>query len=77
VRYLASGRPAIVQDTGWSRHYPSGEGLLRFRTVDEAFAAAGDVARRYTEHSKSARAIAEEFFDSNKVLSGLLETATV
>ena len=26
--YLASGRPAIVQDTEWSRHLPSGEGLL-------------------------------------------------
>ena len=38
VRYLASGKPAVVQDTGWSRNYPSGQGLLRFRTVGEAVA---------------------------------------
>ena len=77
VRYLASGRPVVVQDTGWSRSYPSGEGLLRFRTEAEALAAVGDVARRYTEHSKAARAIAEEFFDSNKVLSELIEAVAV
>ena len=74
VRYLASGKPAVVQDTGWSRNYPSGQGLLRFSTVDEAVHAAGSVASRYAEHSRAARAIAEEFFDSDKVLSELLET---
>ena len=36
VRYLASGRPALVQDTGFSRTLPVGEGLLAFRTPDEA-----------------------------------------
>jgi hypothetical protein len=76
VRYLASGKPAVVQDTGWSRHYPSGEGLLRFRTVDEAVHAVGDVASHYAEHSRAARAIAEEFFDSDKVLSELLACAS-
>jgi hypothetical protein len=74
VRYLASGKPAVVQDTGWSRNYPSGQGLLRFRTVGEAVDAAAAVASRYAEHSRAARAVAEEFFDSDKVLSGLLET---
>ena len=74
VRYLASGKPAVVQDTGWSRNYPSGQGLLRFSTVGEAVDAASSVASHYAEHSRAARAIAEEFFDSDKVLSGLLET---
>ena len=36
--YLASGRPALVQDTGWTAHLPSGEGLLAFSTPDEALA---------------------------------------
>ena len=27
-----SGRPALVQDTGWTAHLPSGEGLLAFST---------------------------------------------
>ena len=26
--YLAAGRPALVQDTGWTAHLPSGEGLV-------------------------------------------------
>jgi hypothetical protein len=28
--YLASGRPALVQDTGWTAHLPHGEGVLAF-----------------------------------------------
>ena len=34
--YLAAGRPALVQDTGWTAHLPAGEGLLAFSTPDEA-----------------------------------------
>ena len=37
--YLASGRPAVVQDTGFSDFVPTGKGLLTFRTPDEAKAA--------------------------------------
>jgi hypothetical protein len=66
-----------VQETGWSRHYPSGQGLLRFRTVAEAVDAANQVASDYAVHSRAARALAEEFFDSDKVLSELLETVGV
>ncbi|MFM2294134.1 MAG: hypothetical protein RLZZ350_547, partial [Verrucomicrobiota bacterium] len=36
VRYLASGRPALVQETGFSQHVKTGVGLLSFRTLDEA-----------------------------------------
>ncbi|MGH7450422.1 MAG: glycosyltransferase, partial [bacterium] len=32
VRYLASGKPALVQDTGFSRNLPVGVGLLAFST---------------------------------------------
>ena len=63
----------MVQDTGWSRNYPSGQGLLRFSTIGEAAAAAASVASGYAEHSRAARAIAEEFFDSDKVLSELVK----
>src|SRR5262249_25205339 len=31
AHYLASGKPALVQETGFSRHVPVGEGLLSFR----------------------------------------------
>jgi hypothetical protein len=75
--YLASGKPAIVQDTGFSESLPCGEGLLAFRTPDEAAAAVAAVNRDYERHCKAARRIAEEFFDSDKVLGGLLERSEV
>src|SRR5207247_8805794 len=36
--YLASGRPALVQDTGWKAHLPSGEGLIDLSDHDGAIA---------------------------------------
>ncbi len=77
ARYLASGKPALVQDTGFSRTLPVGEGLLAFRTLDEAVAGAEAIARDYARHSRAARAIAEAHFDSDKVLGRLLEEVGV
>jgi len=70
--YLASGRPAMVQDTGFSRNLPTGEGLLTFSTMDEAVAGSEAIIRDYAKHSRAARAVAEEYFDSNKVLGQLI-----
>ena len=72
VRYLASGKPALVQDTGFSRNYPVGEGLIPFRTMDEAVAGVESIARDYDKHCRSARALAEEYFDSDRVLIQLM-----
>ena len=71
--YLAAGRPVVVQDTGFSPVIPVGEGVLSFRTVDEAVAAIREVEGHYTKHAKAARELAEEYFDSNKVLTRLIE----
>lgn len=73
--YLACGRPAIVEDTGWTRFLPSGEGLLSFTDADSAAAAIREVVGNYDRHRKAARAVAEECFDSNTVLPRLLDTA--
>jgi hypothetical protein len=75
VRYLASGRPVLVEDTGFGRTLPVGQGLLAFRTLDEAVEGARAIAGDYDRHARAARAIAEEHFDSDKVLSALLEDA--
>jgi hypothetical protein len=75
VRYLASGKPALVQDTGFSRNYPVGEGLLAFDTVDQAADGARSIISRHEHHSAAARALAEERFDSDKVLGRFLEDA--
>jgi hypothetical protein len=72
ICYLASGKPAVVQDTGLGELYPIGEGLLTFTTLDEAVAAVDEVATNYPRHARAAREIAEESFDSNKVLPRLL-----
>jgi hypothetical protein len=74
--YLASGKPVVVQNTGPSTYLPDGEGLLRFSTAEEATAAIGSINRSYRHHCKTAREIAEEYFDSQKVLSELLNQAT-
>jgi hypothetical protein len=71
--YLASGRPVLAQDTGFSQFLATGAGLLAFRTMDEAVAGAGALRRDYARHARAARALAEEFFDSDKVLARLLD----
>jgi hypothetical protein len=38
ICYLASGRPVIAQETGFSRFLPTGAGLFAFETIDEALA---------------------------------------
>lgn len=72
VRYLASGKPALVQDTGWSRHYPSGKGLVGFNTAAEAAAGAKRIMADYDGHCRAARAVAEQYFDSDRVLGELI-----
>jgi len=71
--YLASGKPAIVQDTGFSESLPCGEGLLAFNTLDEAAIAVETVNGNYARHCKAARHVAETCFDSDKVLRALLD----
>ena len=70
--YLASGRPALVQNTGFSDHLPTGEGVIAFTTMEEAVAGAHALAANYPRHCRAARAMAEEYFDSDKVLRNLL-----
>jgi hypothetical protein len=75
TRYLASGKPALVQDTGFSDWLPSGEGLVGFRTLEQAVSGAEAIMADYDRHSRAARALAEEHFDSDRVLAKLLEDA--
>jgi len=72
--YLAAGRPVVVQDTGFSEHIPTGEGLLAFSTEDEALDAIERVNRDYQCHASAASRLARECFDSERVLQTLLET---
>ncbi len=73
--YLALGRPAVVQETGWSEYIPAGDGLLAFSTLEEAADAIADINDHYAEHQAAARALAEQFFESKKVCADLLAQA--
>jgi hypothetical protein len=72
VCYLASGRPVIAQDTGFATRLPVGIGLRAFTSADEAAEAMDAVSADYERHCRGARAIAEEYFDANRVLPSLL-----
>ena len=71
--YLALGRPCVLQDTGWSNNYPTGDGLFAFDTIEEAVAGIDEINADYAHHSAEARALAEEIFDARKVLAHMLE----
>jgi hypothetical protein len=75
VRYLASGKPVLVQDTGFSAVLPTGLGLVAFTSLDDAVAGADSIMEDYAEHCRAARAIAEEFFDSRTALASIAEEA--
>ncbi len=71
--YLASGRPVLAQETGFSEFVPSGEGLLAFESTEDILAAIKELRANYARHARAARDIAAEFFDSKKVLGRLLD----
>jgi hypothetical protein len=75
--YLASGRPVLAQDTGLEGLYPVGEGLIAFRTLEEALAGIEEISGDYERHASAARGIAEEHFDSDRVLASLLSALRV
>ena len=73
--YLASGKPVIVQDTGFKEVLPVGEGVLAFSNMDEATAAIESLKLDYNRHSRAAGEIANEYFGAEKVLAKLVEQA--
>lgn len=73
--YLALGKPAVLEDTGFSTHVPTGEGLFAFSTPDEAASALAAVESDYRRHCEAARALAEKEFAAETVLARLCEQA--
>jgi len=71
--YLASGKPVVVQHTGPSAVLPDGEGMFRFRTVAEAARALEAVNEDYERQCRLARRLAEEHFDADVIVGGMLE----
>jgi len=73
--YLACGKPAVVQETGWSAHVPPGPGLHAFTTAAEAVAALAAVRADYAGACRHAREVAEAYFRAEDVCARLLADA--
>jgi len=77
VCYLASGRPALVQDTGFGKHLPTGKGLVTFSTMEEAVRGIESINADCAAHCAAARKLAEDRLSAPKVLQSILERAGV
>jgi hypothetical protein len=77
VRYLASGRPALVQDTGQGDAIPVGEGLVTFSSTADAARKALAIVADHGRHRAAARRMAEEWFAPGPALAPLLDVADV
>lgn len=75
--YLASGRPVVIQATGFEAHLPCGEGLFAVADMDHAAEAIREVTGDYPRHSAAARRIAVECLDAGVVLRRLLREVGV
>ena len=75
--YLACGRPAITQETGFTQFYGGTKGLLSFRTVEEIVEHVRAINADYSAHAKAAYEIAADAFEATKVLASLLDRAGV
>ena len=69
------GKPVVVEDTGFSRIYPQGEGIFGFATLEGAAAAIEAIDRDYRRQCEAARAAAERFFRAETVLEKLIRDA--
>jgi hypothetical protein len=73
VCYLASGRPVIAQETGFSRYLPTGAGIFAFEHPADVVAAIQAMSCDYAYHRRAARHLAEQYFNSSIVLPALLK----
>jgi glycosyltransferase involved in cell wall biosynthesis len=72
IACLASGRPVLAEDTGFSERLPAGTGLLVFRDIKDAVTAIAEIDGNYNRHSRAAREIAVDLFDSRRCLETML-----
>ena len=76
LNYMAAGKPVVIQDTGFTGFIPAGKGLMVFRSPQEAIENIKEVNADYNLHSRTARAIVEDHFESTFVLRSLLKYLT-
>jgi hypothetical protein len=75
--YLAAGRPVIIQETGFTKHYGNNGGLFAFSSLKEIVDAVKMINADYAKHSRAARGLARDVFEAEKVVGSLLERAGI
>jgi hypothetical protein len=70
--YLASGRPVVMQETGFGAHLPLGRGLFAVGDVAEAADALDEVIGDYDRHAEAALELARDKLDAKVVLARFL-----
>lgn len=73
ARYLAAGRPVVVQDTGFTRSIAAGDGLLAFTDTASAADAVAEVCDNYAHHAGAARLVAQRHFDPQTIINRLFD----
>ena len=73
--YLASGKPVVTQETGFSKSIPTGLGLCGFQKLEDIPPAIDAINSDYRKHSQAAKEIAAEYFDGEKLLRHLMVEA--
>jgi len=71
--YLASGRPVLVQDTGFTDWLHVDGGVVPFSSFDEALDGMRAIDADYSRQCHLARDVAAEYFEAKVVLSQLLQ----
>lgn len=72
--YLGSGKPVVLQDTGFASSLPCGEGLFAVADADSAAAALDACERDYERHARRAREIACDVLEARRVIARVLDT---
>lgn len=77
VCFLSCGKPVIAQDTGYGKYVACGDGLFPFNTMDEILAAVDKIESDYTKACKAARAVAQEYFECERVCRKFMDDINV
>jgi hypothetical protein len=75
--YLASGRPVLHQETGFTDWLPTGEGVFAFSTPDGIADALDLIDRDHGRQARAARKLAEDQFEARVVIARMLDEAGV
>jgi hypothetical protein len=71
--YLASGKPVVIENTGFSEVIETGKGIFAFKTIEEAEESIKIINKDYKYHCAQARKQVECYFSADNVLVNLLK----